>query len=154
MEDKIRISTLCLTAILLGASAQASDQNGQAIVRQKIERGAQACMAGQPAKVMESYARDILLQYPGIPDQDYATLNKGYRQLCGTGEGTVESTVPQFEEIYRSGTVVVARLIWTTRLRGMPPGTSRQLRDLQIWEMREGEWMFVRGVHYPVKPAS
>jgi hypothetical protein len=143
--------TLAVLALASPAAAVAAE-DGATIVRTRIEEGARACMGGRPADVVKSYALDIRLQYPGVPDQGYEDLAKAYRRLCsGRGEGTVESTVPAFEEIYVSGPVVVARLTWTTRLRGMPAGASRQLRDVQIWEKRGGEWLFVRGVHYPVK---
>jgi len=146
----MRISLAALALLAAAGAGQAAANDGVDIVRQKIEQGAAACMSGRPDDVMKSYARDIRLQYPGVPDQDYDSLAKAYRQLCGGGKGAVESTIPGFEEVYASGPMVIARLTWTTRLHGMAPGASRKLRDFQIWEKRDGEWMFVRGVHYPL----
>jgi hypothetical protein len=111
-------------------------------------------MEGRPADVMKSYGRDMVLQFPGTADNSYDSLTKAYPRLCGSADGTVESTVPEFEEIYVSGPMAIARIIWTTRLRGAPAGVSRQLRDFQIWEKRKGQWTFIRGVHYPHKPAK
>lgn len=144
---------LALLTLALATPAHATDSDAE-IIRAEILAGAKACTEGRAADVMKSYARDMQLQYPGTPDNSYESLTKAYPRLCGTGEGTVESTVPQFEEIYVSGPMAVARMIWTTRLRGMPPGASRQLRDFQVWEKRNGEWTFIRGVHYPYKPVQ
>ena len=96
-----------------------------------------------------------MLSYPGVPDQNYADILAGYRRLCrGEGEDTVESTVPTFHEVTVMGEVAIARLTWTTRLRGMPAGATRQLTDFQVWRRGKGGWQFVRGVHYPARKAS
>ena len=145
---------IALTLIELATAAQLAGIDPARIVRTKIEEGAKACMAGKPSDVVKNYARDITLQYPGVPDQNYDDLAKAYQNLCSSGEGAVESTVPTFEELYVAGPVVVARLTWKTHLRGMPEGAARYLRDVQIWENRKGKWTFVRGVHFPVKPPN
>jgi ketosteroid isomerase-like protein len=138
---------------LFAHPAVAQDSSDQAEVRFAIEAGARACEAGRPDEIMRSYAPDILLQYPGVPDQDHATLLAGYRQLCrGEGEGTVETTRAAFDEILVVGDVAIARLIWSTHLRGMPDGAVRRLRDFQIWHRTTAGWRFVRGVHYPLRP--
>lgn len=134
----------CATA----APAPAADER---LVRTAIEAGARACEAGRPEAVMSSYAPDIVLSYPGVPDQDYATLLAGYRRLCGGGDGTVETTRAAYEEILVSGDLAVARLTWSTHLRGMPEGKVRRLRDMQIWRRTPQGWRFIRGVHYPLR---
>jgi hypothetical protein len=93
-----------------------------------------------------------VLAYPGAPDSDYAAILAGYRRLCrGEGEGTVESTVPTFHEVIVMDEVAIARLTWTTRLRGMPAGATRKLTDFQVWRRGKKGWEFVRGVHYPAR---
>ena len=139
----------------LPAAAPAQPGGDEAAIRAAIEAGARACEAGRPDAVMESYAPDILLSYPGVPDQDHAALLAGYRQLCpgsGGGEGTVETTRAAFDEILVSGDLAVARLTWSTHLRGMAEGNVRRLRDMQVWRRTPEGWRFFRGVHFPLRP--
>jgi ketosteroid isomerase-like protein len=123
-----------------------------ATIKAAIEAGAKSCMEGRPSDVVRAYAPDITLSYPGIADQDYATILEGYRRLCGSGEGMVERTVPTFEEMLVSGDLAVVRITWTTRLRGA--AADRQLRDMQIWRRDKEGWRFSRGVHYPIRTPS
>jgi len=139
----------------LAAPAVAQPGSDEAAIRAAIEAGARACEAGRPDEVMASYAPDILLSYPGVPDQDHATLRAGYRALCpgaGGGEGTVETTRATFDEIIVSGDLAVARLTWSTHLRGMADGAVRRLRDMQVWRRTREGWRFARGVHFPLRP--
>lgn len=143
---------MIVIAGLLSSADLTPTNDPAAIVREKIAQAAQHCMAGNAEAVVADYAEDIILSYPGTPDQHLPAIRDGYRELCrGTGAGTVETTTPTFEELLVSGNMVVAKLRWTTHLRGMPAGSFRTLRDLQIWQQRNGKWQFVRGVHYPVK---
>jgi ketosteroid isomerase-like protein len=117
-----------MSLILALALAAAPGDKGADQVRALILEGAKACAAGRPEQVVAHYSRDIVLSYPGIPDQNYSDILAGYRRLCaGEGEDTVESTVPTFHEVTVMGQVAIARLTWTTRLRGMPAGATRQL---------------------------
>ena len=75
------------------ALAAAQVDKGADEVRALILDGAKACAAGRPEEVVAHYSREIVLSYPGIPDQDYDTILAGYRRLCrGEGEGSVETT--------------------------------------------------------------
>lgn len=148
-----RTLALLLSAAALPAAAQAQAASDEALLRAAIEAGARACEAGRPDEVIRGYAPDILLHYPGVPDQDLASLRAGYRQLCaGTGEGTVETTRASFDEVIVSGDLAVVRLTWATHLRGMPAGAVRRLRDVQIWRRTPEGWRFSRGVHFPLRP--
>lgn len=130
------------TAVLADAAADA------AAIRAKIVKGAEAAMRGDAAGIMAHYAKDILLSYPGIPDQDYATLWKGYAEP--RPPGTTMRTEPEFDEILLSGDLAVVRVNWTTTLTFTDPPrqTTRQARDIQVWRKRDGEWLFVRGMHF------
>src|SRR4051812_21184853 len=92
---------------LLAFPAAATPPGGdETALRAAIEAGARACEAGRADAVMEAYAPDILLSYPGVPDQDHAALTAAYRELCpgsGGGPGTVETTRASFDEILVSG---------------------------------------------------
>jgi hypothetical protein len=143
---------------VLGGCATIADRSAaadEAEVRRLIDDGARACAAGNPAGSMRAVDRDLRLSYPGTPDQGYDELAAGYARLCaGSGEGTVTSTVPEFEEVVRHGDIIVARLTWATHLRGMPEGTVRRLRDFQVWRRTAEGWRMWRGVHWPFAEAA
>ena len=150
----MRNAIILLTA--LTATPSVAEPGGdEASLRAAIEAGARACEAGRPDDVMARYAPDILLSYPGIPDQDHSALLEGYRRLCagsGGGEGSVETTSASFDEILVSGDLAVLRLTWSTHLRGMADGSVRRLRDMQVWRRTERGWLFFRGIHFPLRP--
>ena len=120
-------------------------------IRAKILRGAEGFMTGNPDLILAHYARDVILSYPGVPDMDYATLERGYAQLRNRPRGVSETTTPTFEEILVSDDMAVVRLMWTTTTTvARPPSTARRrLKDLQVWRREaDGRWMFARGMHY------
>lgn len=126
-----------------------------AAIRGAIERGARGFERAQPDSILANYARDIILSYPGIPDQDYATLARGYGQLRNRPANESATTTPTFDEILVSGDIAVVRLRWTTTIRSAATATTaaaestRYLRDLQVWRREaDGEWRFIRGMHY------
>ena len=136
-----------------------------AAIRAAIERGARGFEQAQPDSILAHYARDIILSYPGIPDQDYATLARGYAELRDRPATVRATTTPTFDEILVDGNLAVVRLRWTTTIRSTATGataaveTTRYLRDLQLWRREaSGEWRFFRGMHYrdstaaPVRP--
>jgi ketosteroid isomerase-like protein len=121
-----------------------------AAIKAEILRGAEAFMAGNPDVILEHYAKDVVLTYPGIPDQDYATLAKGYAQIRNRPPGMRVTTRPTFEEILVSGDLAIVRVTWNTTVITADSGTaSRRLRDLQVWRREpDGRWMFIRGMHF------
>jgi len=136
--------------ILAAALAAASPIADQEAVRSAIVAGAEACGAGNPAGSIASVDRGLVLSYPDARDRTFDGLAAGYARLCrGEGENTVVSTTPEFEEVAVTGDVAIARLIWTTRLRGMPEGAYRKMRDFQVWRRTPEGWRFWRGVHWP-----
>jgi steroid delta-isomerase len=131
------------------APPRAPDADAQAI-RAKILTGARGFMIGNPDTVLAHYARDIVLSYPGIPDMDYATLARSYGELRRRPAGERAETTPTFDEVLVSGDMAIVRVRWTTTITDSTGrANTRRLRDLQVWRReRDGEWMFIRGMHY------
>lgn len=132
-----------------------STVSDSAYIRAAIERGARGFEHGAPDSILAHYAPDVILSYPGIPDQDYATLARGYNELRKRPPGTRATTTPTFDEIIITRDIAVVRLRWRTAIReaahdAVPAGeTIRYLRDLQVWRRESScEWRFVRGMHY------
>ena len=158
MPTLIRFATLALLSAgaSLGAQVPARSQAADsAAIRASIERGARGFERAQPDSILAHYARDIVLSYPGIPDQDYATLVRGYEELRARPANVRATTTPTFDEILVAGDLAVVRLRWTTTIRSAATATTaavegtRYLRDLQVWRREaNGDWRFIRGMHY------
>jgi ketosteroid isomerase-like protein len=130
-------------------------QADSSAIRTSIERGARGFVQGAPDTILAHYAPDVVLSYPGIPDQDYATLARGYGELRTRPPNVSAVTTPAFDEILVEGNLAVVRLRWRTTISVAATDTSpardatRFLRDLQVWRRESsGEWRFIRGMHY------
>lgn len=159
----MRVVTVIFGAWLVGAarvSAQGSPARDSAAIRASIEKGARGFARGQPDTILAHYARDIVLSYPGIPDQDYATLVKAYGDLRQRPGFVTATTSPTFDEILVSGNLAIVRVRWTTTIRAAAHDTvaareaTRYLRDLQVWRRDPEGWRFIRGMHYPDSTAA
>lgn len=153
------LSPALLLAILVvptTAHAQAADSlRDVATLRALIVRSGEAFNARDPAAIMAPYARDIVLSYPGIPDQDYAMLEAAYREMTAPRPGVTVRTEPTIEEVLVSGDLAVIRVTWTTTTTEADPAreSTRRLRDLQVWRREaDGSWRFARGMHYRMTP--
>ena len=149
----MRAPSLLVATLLLApavAVAQPSPDADAQAIRAKILQGARGFMLGDPDTVLAHYARDIVLSYPGIPDMDYATLARSYGELRRRPAGERAATTPTFDEVLVSGDLTVVRVRWTTTITDSTGRAStRRLRDMQVWRReRDGQWMFVRGMHY------
>ena len=110
-----------------GGPASRDHAADSAAIRASIEKGARGFMQGEPDSILAHYARDIVLSYPGIPDQDYATLARGYAELRNRPATVSATTEPTFDEILVSGDLAVVRVRWTTTIRfSMPMGRVEQ----------------------------
>jgi ketosteroid isomerase-like protein len=138
-----------------GAGSNGRHQADSSAIRASIERGARGFMQGAPDTILAHYAPDVILSYPGIPDQDYATLARGYGELRTRPPDVSAVTMPAFDEILVDGNLAVVRLRWRTTISVAATDTAparvatRFLRDLQVWRRESsGAWRFIRGMHY------
>jgi len=139
-----------------GAAGEAVSSQGRdvATLRSLIIKSGEAFNASDPDAIMSSYARDIILSYPGVPDMDYEALARAYAGLR-TRKDVVEKTSPTIEEILVSGDLGIIRVMWTTQTRETATGrqSTRQMKDLQVWRREsDGSWKFIRGMHFRIPP--
>ena len=162
MTRLVRWQSACLfaalsltTACTHAARASRTHENDAAAIRASIEKGARGFMSANPDTILAHYARDVVLSYPGIPDQDYATLVTSYGELRSRPADVVAKTVPTFDEILVSGDVALVRLRWTTPISQGSRTSTRHLKDFQVWRREpDNRWAFIRGMHYPDSTAA
>ena len=143
------------TGCVYTSRASRTNDSDAASIRASIEKGARGFMSANPDTILSHYARDIVLSYPGTPDQDYATLVKAYVELRARPADVVARTVPTFDEILVSGNLALVRLRWTTTISRGSRTSTRHLKDFQVWRREPGNrWAFIRGMHYPDSTAA
>jgi steroid delta-isomerase len=159
-ENPMRLLRLAACLLLAGAAVHApavaqqtvthGPQNDVEALRALVIRSGDAFNAKDPAAIIALYSRDVILTYPGIPDQDYETLDAGYREMTNVPAGVTVTTSPNIEEIIVSGDLAVVRVNWTTTTVQAQPAqrNTRQLRDMQVWRREADGWKFFRGVHF------
>ncbi|HEX6097022.1 MAG TPA: nuclear transport factor 2 family protein [Thermoanaerobaculia bacterium] len=141
---------LALAFLLVASSALADTITDVEAIRKNILTYTEAVIARDPEPIMALFAPDILLSFPGIPDQDYETLRKEYAEMRSRAPGEV-TTRPDIEEILVSGDLAVARIVWNTTVTREGAVTKRQMKDLQVWRREpSGKWRFIRGMHYRI----
>jgi ketosteroid isomerase-like protein len=148
-------AALSLTTGCVHAARRPRPNDDAAAIRASIEKGARGFMSANPDSILAHYAPDIVLSYPGTPDQDYATLVKAYGDLRSRPTDVVAKTVPTFDEILVSGDLALVRLRWTTTIAQGNRTSTRHLKDFQLWRREPGNrWAFIRGMHYPDSTAA
>lgn len=144
---------LALGFLLLTSSAFADAKADAEAIRKNILTYTEAVIAREHEPILALFAPDILLSYPGIPDQDYETLRKLYSEMRTREPGEV-TTKPDIEEILVSGDLGFARIVWNTTVTKDGQVTKRQMKDLQVWRREpDGKWRFIRGIHFRIPPA-
>lgn len=139
---------LAVALVFLASSAFADSKAGAEAIRKNILTYTEAVMAREPEPILALFAPDIVLSYPGIPDQDYETLRKAYSEMRTREPGEV-TTRPDIEEILVSGDLGFARIVWNTTVTNGGTTTTRRMKDLQVWRREpDGKWRFIRGMHY------
>lgn len=161
MRPRARAGAALLLAALLAGCATTGrapiapmDVGGADEVRRGILTYAAAANRGDVDGVLSVFSRDVLLSYPGIPDQRFDQLAAGYREMMGN-PAVKAQTEPTIDEITVSGNLAYARLVWNTVVTDTRTGhrTTRQMKDLQIWRREpDGRWRFARGMHYREPP--
>lgn len=152
------VACLLIAMSALGARAGAQEapsanEKDVAVLRSAILRSAESFNKGDADAIMSQYARDIVLSYPGLPDMDYDTLVKGFREMVKRPPGVTVHTTPTIEEILVSGDLALIRLMWTTTTTGTnrPRQATRRMKDFQVWRREsDGTWKFARGMHYRI----
>lgn len=144
----MRVLALSLLLFATGC-ATAPDRADERALREAIARSAAAFNGNDAEGIISQYASDAILSYPGLPDMDYATLQKAYVEMVNRPAGSAHTT-PTIEEVLVSGDLGVIRVMWTTTT----PAGTRRMKDLQVWRRdKDGTWKFARGMHYRIPDA-
>jgi len=126
-----------------------------AAVRQQWSEWTEAYASRNLARTMEIFDPEVIFSFQGSADQNFADLERGYKEEFSQPESKLE-WVPQFEEFECSGDLGFVRSTWVLR-RTDPAGKVEELDknrgvDLFRRQNRSGKWKIFRSLNYSVKP--
>jgi uncharacterized protein (TIGR02246 family) len=139
-------------ACLLGgawsaARAQSADQPERAI-RAALAKWTDAFNARDAAHICDLFAPDLVYDYCGFPERDYATL-------CGLLRRSLSDPAKTFtygldiREIIVSGDMAIARVVWTLKVSSAGKTAESREPGLDVFRRQpDGSWKIARYIAY------
>lgn len=141
----------CLAAIvvLLPASRAIGAEDPSAAIATALEDWRVAFNAGRAEHVCDLFAAELLYDFQGLPEQNYA-------QLCDRLHAAVSSTERRFQyelrvkEIIVSGDLAIARITWTSTMTSAGKSVTEDEPGLDVFRRQaDGTWKIIRYIAYP-----
>jgi uncharacterized protein (TIGR02246 family) len=132
-----------------GAVAQPDDK-AEAAIREALARWTADFNARDAVRICDLFAPDLVYDYRGFPERDYAALCALLRRSLA--DRTKEFTYAlEIKEIIVAGDLAVVRLVWT--LRTLLPGASTAVESkepgLDVFRRQpDGSWKIIRYIAY------
>jgi uncharacterized protein (TIGR02246 family) len=141
----------CCSALFLGAarSTQAADP-AEVAIRAALTNWTADFNARDSSRICELFAPDLVYDYRGFPQRDYAAVCALLRQSLADDTRRFSYSL-DIKEIIASGDLAVVRLVWT--LDVTPAGASQATRStepgLDVFRRQpDGSWKIARFLAY------
>lgn len=130
-----------------------STEAAQSEIRSALEKWQSAFNDRDERQVCDIFAPDLVANYQGAPERDYASLC----QLLQTAVQDPEKTYHYFlnvNEILVYGETAVVRLVWTLEIEtdGTPKETVEETAVDIFRHQADGSWKISRYLAYPASP--
>ena len=127
--------------------------SAQKEIRDALEAWRTAFNERRDQQVCDLFARDLVANYEGEPERDYASLCQILREALQDRERTYRYSL-QINEILIYGDSAVVRLVWT--LETDKPGDRKEIIEepaVDIFRRQtDGSWKISRYLAYPPSP--
>jgi ketosteroid isomerase-like protein len=145
------LAALATVALLAGAVAPLSAQSGdqaERTIRAALAKWTSDFNARDASHICDLFAPDLVYDYRGFPERDYATL-------CGLLHRSLADPTRTFsyaldiKEIIVSGDMAVVRLVWTLKVTSA--GATEESREpgLDVFRRQsDGSWKIARYIAY------
>jgi len=139
---------LCLAAI--GTAAAQTGSSAQAEIRAALMQWMADFNAGNSERVCALFAPDLIAQYRGQPERDYAAL-------CDLLKRSLSDRTKRFgyavdiKEIIVAGDLAIVRLIWTLTIRRNDTADETILEEpgMDVFRRQaDASWKIVRYIAY------
>ncbi len=130
-----------------GAEATEAAENE---IRSAIEDWRTAFNARDKDRICALFAPDLVANYQGEPERDYASLCETLRQALRDPETTYRYSV-EINEIMVYGEAAVVRLVWALEIEkaGSPTQTIEEPAVDILHRQADGSWKISRYLAYP-----
>jgi ketosteroid isomerase-like protein len=146
---RVILAVVCLLGGLASpARAQPADQPERAI-RAALAKWTSDFNAREAAHICDLFAPDLVYDYRGFPERDYATL-------CGLLHRSLADPAKTFtyaldiREIIVSGDMAIARVVWTLKVASAGGKTAESREPgLDVFRRQpDGSWKIARYIAY------
>jgi ketosteroid isomerase-like protein len=146
------LRALVASAVLAFAFAAAAqgDTPAQAAIRAALTQWMADFNAGKADKVCDLFATDLVAQYRGQPERDYATLCDLLKRSLADGSRSYRYALA-IKEILVEGDLAVVRLTWTLSVRGKDAAgeTTAEEPGMDVFRRQsDGTWKISRYLAY------
>jgi uncharacterized protein (TIGR02246 family) len=130
-----------------------STETAQSEIRSALEKWRAAFNDRDDRQVCDLFAPDLIANYQGQPERDYASLCQLLRTSLQDTERTYQYSL-KINEILVYGDLAVVRLIWTleTEKDGVPKETIAEPAVDIFRHQEDGSWKISRYLAYPASP--
>jgi uncharacterized protein (TIGR02246 family) len=143
-----------LVALLWLASPQVSaEADPEAAIRAALEQWRQDFNARRSEHICDLFAKDLLYDFQGLPEQNYALLCDRLNKALASETPNITYGL-RIKEVIVSGDLAVVRLTWISTVT-MADGTSEtdDEQGLDVFARQaDGTWKIIRYIAYPQDP--
>ena len=147
------ITTAALIAALELPSWAESAEAAENEIRSALEKWRSAFNDRDERQVCDIFAPDLVANYQGAPERDYASLCQLLQTAVQDSEKTYHYSL-NVNEILVYGETAVVRLVWTLEIEqdGAPKETVEETAVDIFRYQADGNWKISRYLAYPASP--
>ncbi|HEY6418069.1 MAG TPA: DUF4440 domain-containing protein [Candidatus Binataceae bacterium] len=147
--------TLGLLALFMAQGRAAADSTSaaQGEIRAALVKWMADFNAGNSQEVCSLFAPDLISDYQGVPENNFASLCTRLKKSVSNRTRTYHYDL-DLKEILVSGDLAMVRLQWTLKVqqKGLPDDVTVDL-GLDVFRRQpDGTWKIARFLSYPMSP--
>lgn len=130
-----------------------STETAESEIREALEKWRSAFNESDQKQVCDLFAPDLIANYQGQPERDYASLCQLLRTSLQDAQ-TIYRYLLRINEILVFGDAAIVRLIWTLEIdkAGKPKETIEEPGVDIFRHQTDGSWKISRYLAYPTTP--
>jgi len=147
----LAIGSLAVLLLLVPSLLHAEDAAHR--IEQQLRQWSEDFNAGRVDRLCDLFAPDLIANYRGQPEKNYASLCSALRENLSEGSRSFHYEL-ELQEIIVSGDMAVARLIWHLNVTDQETGAIIRSADrgLDVFRLQpDGEWRISRFIAYEME---
>jgi uncharacterized protein (TIGR02246 family) len=146
----MRAAALAAPLVMLAVADAATAEDE---IRGALEKWRAAFNERDEARVCDIFAADVVANYQGAPERDFASLCQLLQNAVQDPDSEYHYSL-SIDEIHVFGDTAVVRLVWTLQSRqgGAAPTTVKETAVDIFRRQTDGGWKISRYLAYPASP--